>query len=297
MILFHRTLLAAAAAAFLLAGCEDLDRRAMVMVPGEDYAPEILLSGEDGIVSPDGLLWRQGQLAIADEGGSAVRIWTPGGRVTTLATAEDGLQSPEDLAWPEDGILHFTDDDGGGLWWFKGGTASKRLPAAAPLEASEGLVLAPSDTLVVGAGETGALVFVSPGGGIERLDLGIAKAESLAFDGEGNLYIADNRDDVLYRLDRDGTLRRPIAGREGFSPESIHFAGSALLITDSRHGKLYRYAPEDGLSTIAVFAGELANVQGVTTDGAGNIYVSVQSDLEAGKGFVLRLRPKGRSAP
>lgn len=289
--MFARALLGLAAAC-ALAGCDALDRRAMVMVPGDDFSPEILLSNADGIVSPDGLLWRQGQLAIADEGGSAVRVWTPGGQVTTLATKADGLLSPEDLAWPENGILHFTDDDGGGLWWFRGGSAGRRLPAAPPLQASEALVLAPSGALVVGGGETGALVFVSPDHVVKRLDLGIAKAESLAFDASGNLYIADNHDDILYLLTRDGTLRRPIAGREGFSPESIHYADGALLITDSRHGRLYRYTPEDGLSTLAAFAGELANVQGVTADEAGNIYVSVQSDLKAGKGFVLRLRPK-----
>lgn len=292
-----RRLLLAAGLACLLAGCDTLDRRAMVMVPGGDYAPEILLSNEDGIVSPDGLLWHQGQLAIADEGGSAVRVWTPGGRVTTLASKEDGLLSPEDLAWPEDGILHFTDDDGGGLWWFKGGQAAQRLSAGAPLEQSEGLALAPSGALVVGGGETGRAVFLSPDGRAASLNLRLAKVESLAFDAGGNLYIADNRGDVLYLLGRDGRLRRPIAGREGFSPESIHFADGALLITDSRHGKLYRYAPEEGLSTLAVFAGELANVQGVTTDEAGNIYVSVQTDLKAGRGFVLRLRRTGASTP
>lgn len=281
-----------AAALGLLAGCDALDRRAMVMVPDAPYTPEILLSNADGIVSPDGLLWHQGRLAIADEGGSAVRVWTPGGRVTTLATEEDGLLSPEDLAWPADGILHFTDDDGGGLWWFKGGVASRYLPAGGALRHSEGLVLAPSGTLVVGAGETGRLVFVSPDRQVASVDLGIAKAESLAFDREGNLYIADNRDDVLYRLGRDGRLTRPIAGRDGFSPESLHHADGALLITDSRHGKLFRYTPQDGLSTLAVFAGELANVQGVAADESGNIYVSVQSDLKGGKGFVLRLRPK-----
>ena len=286
-----RRLILAAAFAWLLAGCDALDRRAMVMVPGEDYTPEILLSNEDGIVSPDGLLWHQGQLAIADEGGSAVRVWTPGGRVTTLATKEDGLLSPEDLAWPVDGILHFTDDDGGGLWWFQGGKAWRRLPAGGPLLRSEGLALAPSGAFVVGGGESGYLVFLSADR-MRTLDLGVAKVESLAFDAGGDLYIADNKDDVLYRLGRDGSLRRAIAGRDGFSPESIHYADGALLITDSRHGKLHRYTPEDGLSTVALFAGELANVQGVTSDEAGNIYVSVQSDLKAGKGFVLLLRPK-----
>ena len=35
--------------------------------------------------------------------------------------------------------------------------------------------------------------------------------------------------------------------------------------------------------------GDLANVQGIAADPAGNLYVSVQADLETGRGYVLRL--------
>ena len=286
--IFRRALLLGAAC--LLAGCDALDRRAMVMVLDETYAPEVLLANKNGIVSPDGLLWHDGRLVIADEGGSAVRTWTPGKGLQRLASRDDGLRSPEDLAFGPGGVLHVTDDTAGGLWRFDKGGPARRLPDVAPLRASEGLTSARSGALAVGGGESGYLVFVAPDGDHASIDLHIAKAESLAYDGSGNLYIADNRDDVLYLLTKDGRLHRPIAGRDGFSPESIHFADGALLITDSHNGKLYCYSPEDGLETIAVFAGELANVQGVTTDPGGNIYVSVQSDLKAGRGFVLRLR-------
>jgi hypothetical protein len=128
--------------------------------------------------------------------------------------------------------------------------------------------------------------------GAER---GISKAESFAFDDRGNLYIADNQDDVLYLLTGDGILHRTLAGQKGFSPESLHFAAGALFITDSKHGKLFRYTPEDGLEVLALFAGSFRNVQGVTTDGRGTLYVSVQSDLKARKGHIVRLyrRPRG----
>ena len=113
--------------------------------------------------------------------------------------------------------------------------------------------------------------------------------EGPSFDRAGNLHIADNRDQVLYVRTASGALRRPIRDRGGFSPESIHFGGEALFITDSEHGKLYRYSPQDGLSTIAAFAGSLANVQGIASDESGNLYVSVQSDLDNRRGYVLRL--------
>ena len=82
---------------------------------------------------------------------------------------------------------------------------------------------------------------------------------------------------------------RPIAHREGFSPETLHFVRGSLFITDSANGKLHRYAPGDGLTTLAVFGGELGNVQGITSDESGNLYVSVQSDLKRRRGYILRL--------
>jgi sugar lactone lactonase YvrE len=158
------------------------------------------------------------------------------------------------------------------------------------LKSTEGLVLAPSGALLVGGGETGRIVLLGKDGGTTVLPLRIEKPESMAFDAAGNLYIADNQADILYVVTQDGRLHRAIANREGFSPETLHFAGGALLITDSRNGKLHRYAPEDGLATVAVLAGALGNVQGVTSDEAGNIYLSVQTDLKAKRGTILRLK-------
>jgi DNA-binding beta-propeller fold protein YncE len=275
-------------AALALAACDRLDQKGMLLVLDPAYTAETLLSNGDGIVSPDGLRWENGNLYIADEGGSAVRVLTPSG-LKTLATAKDGLRSPEDLARGSDGALYWTDDDAGGLWRLgSDGKATRRVPAQGPLASTEGLAAAPSAKILIGG--TGRILMLAPDESLTPLPLPIAKPESMAFDAVGNLYIADNEADILYLLTRDGRLHRTLAGREGFSPETLHFAGGALLITDSRNGKLHRYTPEDGISTLAVFAGDLGNVQGVTSDPAGNIYLSLQTDLKAHKGLVVRLR-------
>jgi len=136
------------------------------------------------------------------------------------------------------------------------------------------------------------VVSVTPDGRASLLigaERGITKPESLAFDAAGNLYIADNHDDVLYLLTRDGRLHRPIAARDGFSPESLVYTSGALFITDSHHGTLYRYTPEDGLAAVAVFTGDLANIQGIAADPEGNLYVSVEADLHGGRGYIVRL--------
>ena len=285
--------LLAAAAALALAGCGQIDREGMILAVDQGYAPEIVLSEKDGIASPDGLLWAEGRLYIADEGGSAIRSWAPGGRVATLASRGDGLQSPEDLARGADGSLWFTDDDAGGLWRVDpAGKAAAVIPAEQGLRSSEGLALSAAGAAVVGDGETGRILGLPAGAAAAGAIARVTKPESMAFDGQGNLYIADNTDDILYVRTADGRLHRPVAGREGFSPETIRFAGGALLITDSHNRKLYRYTPEDGLATIAVFGGKLANLQGVAADEAGNIFVSVQTDLKAGRGYIVRLNRK-----
>jgi sugar lactone lactonase YvrE len=284
----RRLLLALALAG--LAGCGELNREGMLLVLDPAFQAETLLTEADGITSPDGLRWEGGALYIADEGGSAVRVLKDE-KLATLADARSGLKSPEDLARGADGALYWTDDDAGGLWRLgSDGKAARRLPAQGPLKSTEGLVLAPSGALLVGGGETGRIVLLRKDGGTTVLPLRIEKPESMAFDAAGNLYIADNQADILYVVTQDGRLHRAIANREGFSPETLHFAGGALLITDSRNGKLHRYAPEDGLATVAVLAGALGNVQGVTSDEAGNIYLSVQTDLKAKRGTILRLK-------
>jgi sugar lactone lactonase YvrE len=282
--------------ALSLSGCGKLDRKAMLLVLDPGFEAQTLLTEADGIASPDGLRWEAGNLYIADEGGSAIRVLGADGKLVTLAGAKDGLKSPEDLARGADGALYWTDDDAGGLWRLgsEGGVA-QRLPARGPLASSEGLAAAPFGAMLVGGGEAGRIVLMRADGGTSVLPLRIEKPESMAFDAAGNLYIADNDADVLYVVTRHGRLHRTIGGREGFSPETLHFAGGALLITDSRHGKLHRYAPEDGLTTVAVLAGALSNVQGVTSDEAGNIYLSVQTDLKAKRGTIIRLAR--RAAP
>jgi sugar lactone lactonase YvrE len=267
----------------------------MLLVLDPAFEAETLLTEKDGISSPDGLLWEKGALYIADEGGSAVRV-LKGGKLVTLADARAGLRSPEDLVRGADGALYWTDDDAGGLWRLgSDGKAQRRLPAQGPLASTEGVALARSGALVVGGGEAGRIVLLRLDGQTSMLPLRVAKPESMALDGAGNLYIADNQADILYVVTQDGRLHRAIANREGFSPETLHFAGGALLITDSRNGKLHRYTPEDGLATIAVLAGALGNVQGVTSDESGNVYLSVQTDLSARRGTILRLKRRAEA--
>jgi sugar lactone lactonase YvrE len=145
---------------------------------------------------------------------------------------------------------------------------------------------------LVGDGETHQIFSVNQGGGVSVFlgkEYGIKKPESMAFDEKGNLYIADNDDNILYLLTPDKKLHRPLENIEGFSPETIWYSKGVLYITDSQNGKLSSYTPEEGLKTIAVFGGKLASINGITTDDKGNFYLSIQTNLKRKQGYILKL--------
>lgn len=278
------------AALIALAGCGELDRQAMVLTVEEGWAVEVAEVTRDG--SADGLHWRDGRLFVADEGASALR--SLGGRV--LADSAAGLMSPEDLAVDSEGNLVFSDDSRGGVWRTDSAGRTTALATPAALPSTEGLAVEPSGHVLVGDPPRRRVVRIAPDGRASVFLTGIAKAEGFAFDDRGSLYIADNEEDILYLRTANGTLHRSVAGAKGFSPESLHFQDGTLFVTDSRHGKLFRYTPEDGLHVVALFGGRLANVQGVTGDGSGGLYVSVQSGLKARQGYILRLYRKPPAA-
>ncbi|HEX8622234.1 MAG TPA: hypothetical protein VF718_09690 [Allosphingosinicella sp.] len=284
-----------AAFALALAGCGSLDQQAMLVALEPGWNAELVADERDGFGSPDGLLWAEGSLFVADEGGSALRSWRPGSRPATLADSKAGLASPEDVVRDPAGNLYFTDDTRGGLWRTdRLGRTSAVVEPGRGLPSTEGLGLSPAGDLVVGDAPGHRVLKVAPDGRVTQLVAGIAKPESFAFDGAGNLYIADNRDNILYRLTADGTLQRLIADRGDFSPESLHFAGGSLYITDSDHGTLFRYTPADGLKAIALFRGTFGNIQGVAADDRGALFLSVQSDLKARRGYILKLSRPAR---
>jgi sugar lactone lactonase YvrE len=288
--------LALLALALASAGCGKLDQEAMVLTVEPGWTAEVAASEKDGFGSPDGLRWSAGTLYVADEGGSAVRAWRPGTRPAILADSRAGLASPEDLVRDSAGNVYFTDDTRGGLW--RTDTAGRTSALVAPgrgLPSTEGLALSPAGDLVVGDAPGRRVLKVKPDGTLSVLigpEKNISKPESFAFDDKGNLYIADNRDNLLYLLRTDGSLHRAVADRPGFSPESLSFADGTLFITDSDNGKLFRYTPDDGLNVVAVFGGALANIQGIAADESGALYLSVQSDLDGRKGYILKLSRK-----
>lgn len=270
-----------------------IDQKGMVLLKDESYRASVFRTNQDGIGAPDGLWWRQGKLFIADEGGSALRVWSANGGIQTLGDATLGLMSPEDIAMDADGNLFFTDDDAGGVWQMAAnGKVGLLAGKDKGLVSSEAIALAPSGEILVGDGLKHQVFSVSRAGEVAVFlgpGYGIRKPESMVFDEVGNLYIADNEEQIVYVLTPEMKLQRLLEKRENFSPETLWYAHGTLFITDSSTGKLSRFTPEEGLQTIAVFGGKLASVNGLTMDEQGSIYVSVQTDLKRKRGYILKL--------
>lgn len=279
-------------AALLLCGCDREAPDAAVIVYDDGYTVRIVLDNRDGITSPDGLLWREGSLYIADEGGSAIRVWD-GREVVTLADARSGLISPEDLRFDEQGILWFTDDSAGGAWRVDKDGA-KRVDGGAIGE-SEGIARHPSGGVTIGDGLSGTLYHVglsAPAIALRPLDLRIAKPESMVLAPDGSMIVADNREDRLIRITLDG-IAASIALPPDLSPESIALDGDILWLSDSHNGRIYRKRPGQAIETMALFIGDLSNVSGIAAGAGGDIFVSVQADLDNGRGYIVKLSPAG----
>jgi sugar lactone lactonase YvrE len=279
-------------ACVVLTSC-GVKKEGLVIMTDHSYKATMFATNKIGISSPDGLVWHKGKLYFADEGGVALESWNHNEGLKRLVDTGFGFQSPEDLVIDANDNIFFTDDDAGGLWELAA-DGKPRMVAGKDkgLISTEGIALAPDGSLLVGDGEQHKVFRVTRDGQVSDFlgtEYAIRKAESMVFDDRGNLYIADNEDNVLYLLDANRKLRRIIDRNNSFSPETIYFARGSLYITDSRNGKLYLYTPGEELKTIAAFGGQLRNVQGVTVDDAGNIFVSIQADLKRKVGDVIEI--------
>jgi sugar lactone lactonase YvrE len=230
---------------------------------------------------------------LADEGAGALQVLEPSGTTQSLLDSKFGAKSPEDLVIDADGNVFFSDDDAGGVWELDSHGQPRALAGKDKgLTSTEGIALAPDGTILVGDVDQHEIFRVSRAGDVSVFlgrEFGITKPESMTFDDKGDLYIADNVDNVLYLLDANHKLHRVIDRKDDFSPETIFFAKGSLYITDSRSGKLYIYTPNEELKTIAAFAGRLENIQGVTVDEQGDIFVSIQSDLKNNVGYIVKI--------
>lgn len=281
-------LMAGAAAAIASVSMFPLSRGGSVAVIDPAYQVELV--SRTGYRMPDGLLWQPDGVYFADEGAGLLQKLVPGG-VQRLHFPQSAIVSPEDVATNGRGDFYFTDDETGGVWRWNADSGLRLL--AGPdqgIRRSEGIAVDGAGDIFVGDGEEHCIFRISPAGLTETFVTGIAKPETLTFDTQGGLYVGDSGDGKLFYI-ANGRARLVMHDRQ-VVPETIVWHDDGLLMTDSVHGRLYRWTPGGLPEVIAAFGGNLRQVSGVTADNSGNIWVSVQTSVAGKKGVVFKLSRK-----
>lgn len=247
----------------------------------------------------DGICSYSSQLYLADEGSRAVRIMEASGECRTLATAEDGIHSPENIVRAGDGNLYFTDDDVGGLWRLSvdGG---KPENLASHLGSTEGLAVTTDGELIVGDALGRRLIaYKLENRTVRAIDVpGLRKPESIAAAPDGRLFVADDEGNAVLCIEADGVIHKVLGRRDGLKePDAIAFHNGTLYVIDASTSRLLRFHEAEGLQCIAQFAGKLKNIQGIAVANSGDIYLSVQVDLQRNTGLLLRLSRKSTLQP
>jgi len=154
------------------------------------------------------------------------------------------------------------------------------------------------------------------GDGGAALGAQLAGAEGLALDASGNLYIADNLDHRIRKVDvTTGTISTVAgSGHSGFAgdgepatdalldrPYGVAFANGNLYLADYGNGRVRRITAEGGIDTVAggssngnssgAVAARLLGPRNVAADAAGNLYISDFLDHR-----VYRVSPDGSIA-
>lgn len=189
------------------------------------------------------------KLYISDGGNDRIRRVDTNGVITTYAGPKQHLRSPDGMAFDNAGDLYFCDG---------GGTLIRRFD--------------PSGALTTVAG-TGKIGFSGDGGPAVTAQLGGDSCD-VALDEHGNLYIADQGNDRVRKVDSHGVITT-IAGTGDFGSEGDGGPATAATLYDpvsvavDEHGNLYvsdhhndRIRKIDTAGRITTFAGSLRGFSG-----------------------------------
>ena len=243
---------------------------------------------------------RQGNLYVADAGNEMVFRISRDGVVRVVAgngitgdfgdggpATEAALSSPRGLAFDRDGNLYIAD-------------SSYRVRRVG----RDGKI-----TTVAGSGERG---FSGDGGPAVRASL--AEPEGIAFDSQGNLYIADGFNHRVRRVSPDGVIttiagngQRAFSGDGGpareaslAGPKGLGFdAAGNLYIADAENDRIRRVDANGNIATVAgggeevaesgmIAAAALTAPHAVAFDSAGNLYIA-----DAYRDRILRVAQDG----
>jgi sugar lactone lactonase YvrE len=244
------------------------------------------------------LLDGNGNLYIADSGSNSIRMVTPGGIITTVAGRGSGCAGQ-------------TDSVGDGC------------PAtSAQLNGAEGIAVDGSGNLYIADRNNSRIRIVTPdriittvagngtagysGDGGAATGAEVNGPYGVAVDGSGNLYISDQNNQYIRKVDTSGIITT-IAGNGTASYNGDNIAATSaavnypydlavdgagnLYIADYENNRIRRVAPDGIITTVAgtgiygydgdnipATSAELNSPAGVAVDGAGHLYIADEAN-------------------
>jgi sugar lactone lactonase YvrE len=242
------------------------------------YTSHLLLRG---VGRPDDLAFdQQGRLLFSDEIDGTISRLNADGSVTVVLVDRAG---PEGLVVQLDGTIIFAEQDTNRIVSLAPGTSTPSVlrvlpgtPSNAPCKHGvDGIAFDPTtDTLIVPDSPTGDVYRMSLGGKtLTLLASGIVRPVGAGVDDQGNIYIADECGNAIWRITPAGKTTR--IGGFGMPDDVVPDGYGNVLVIDlqpSIHA-LIRLNPTTGRRETLASQGFI-EPQGLVVDTHGNIYVA-----------------------
>jgi sugar lactone lactonase YvrE len=244
----------------------------------QKYTQHIVLSGGN---RPDDLAFdREGRLLFSNPHNGTVNRLNADGSVTVLLS---GISAPEGLVVLSDGTLVIAEQGPNRILTLAPGTLTPKVLRQLPGVAStanckdgvDGIAFdATTNTLIIPDSPIGAVYRLSLDGKIlTLLATGIVRPVGAAVDTQGNIYVADECGNALWKITPDGQKTR--MGGFGMPDDVSIDVNGTLLVTDldpTIHA-LIRFNPTTGTHTTLASKGYI-EPQGMVLDQHGDIFVS-----------------------
>lgn len=244
----------------------------------QHYTQQVVLSGNS---RPDDLVFdREGRLLFSDPHNGTINRLNADGSVTVILS---GINAPEGLVVLSDDTLVLAEQGFNRILTLAPGARTPQILRRLPGTPSTAHCKDGVDGIAYDATTNTLIIPDSPIGEVYRLSLdgktltplasGIVRPVGAAVDAQGNIYVADECGNALWKITRSGQKTR--IGGFGMLDDVVIDTDGTILLSDldpAIHA-LIRFDPITGARTILASKGYI-EPQGIALDQQGDIFVS-----------------------
>jgi len=236
-----------------------------------NFQPQIIVLAEN-LPEPDDLVLAQdGSIYISDVTDNTIKIYTPDGQLKLFLS---GLSAPEGMAFLPDGSMVIAEQDNNRLVRYDFQTQAL-VPFLDLVNQTYNLgvdgIIWDGTYLIIPDSPNGTVLEVSPDGKtVRQLASGLTRPTGAWAEPNGDLLIADEYGDAVYRLHPDSTLEK--VADFSIPDDVISDADGNIFVVTLGDDAVHVIAAATGQDTILV--GGLNNPQGIIFDLDGNLIVA-----------------------